>query len=73
MQVLKKLTGYAGQVNYEAERAGDIKHSLADISRREEHLGYEPKVDFEEGLRRTVEWYRSQMSPRKARSKAVTV
>jgi UDP-glucose 4-epimerase len=59
-QLLKKLTGYSGDVQYGAERAGDIKHSLADISRAENHLGYRPTVDFEEGLRRTVEWYRSQ-------------
>ena len=59
-QVLKKLTGYDGDVQYGAERAGDIKHSLADISRAEKHLGYRPKVDFEEGLRRTVEWYRGR-------------
>jgi UDP-glucose 4-epimerase len=60
IQVLKKLTGYSGKVTYGAERAGDIKHSLADISRARKHLGYDPKVEFEEGLRRTVEWYRSQ-------------
>ncbi len=59
-QVLKKLTGYDGDVQYGAERAGDIKHSLADISRAEKHLAYRPKVDFEEGLRRTVEWYRDR-------------
>ena len=59
-QVLKKLTGYDGDVQYGPERAGDIKHSLADISRAEKHLGYRPKVDFEEGLRRTVEWYRGR-------------
>jgi nucleoside-diphosphate-sugar epimerase len=59
-QLLKKLTGYSGEAEYGAERAGDIKHSLADISRAEKHLGYRPKVDFEDGLRRTVEWYRSQ-------------
>jgi nucleoside-diphosphate-sugar epimerase len=59
-QLLKKLTGYNGDAQYGAERAGDIKHSLADISRAEKYLGYRPTVDFEEGLRRTVEWYRSQ-------------
>ena len=32
------------------ERSGDVKHSLADISLAEKHLGYKPKVDFEEGL-----------------------
>jgi UDP-glucose 4-epimerase len=47
-------------VQYGPERGGDIKHSLADISQAEKHLGYKPKVDFEEGLRRTVEWYRAQ-------------
>ena len=57
--ILKKLIGYTGDVKYGPERAGDVKHSLADISRAEQFLGYKPKVDFEEGLSRTVEWYRS--------------
>jgi UDP-glucose 4-epimerase len=38
-------------------RTGDIRHSLADISRAKQHLGYDPKVSFIEGLRRTVNWY----------------
>ena len=59
-QMLKELTGYRGTLNYGPERAGDIKHSLADISLAAKHLGYRPQVDFKEGLRRTVEWYRSQ-------------
>lgn len=58
-RVLKKLTGYSGEVNYGPERAGDVKHSLADLSLAKRHLGYRPTVNFEEGLRRTVEWYRS--------------
>jgi len=57
-QTLKKLIGYTGDVQYGPERAGDVKHSLADMSRAEKHLGYKPKVDFEEGLRRTIEWYK---------------
>jgi nucleoside-diphosphate-sugar epimerase len=56
-KLLQGLTAYSGQPRYEAERGGDIKHSLADISKAESALGYKPKVDFEEGLRRTVEWY----------------
>lgn len=59
-QILKKLTGFKGDVKYGPERAGDVKHSLADLTRTEKHLGYKPSVDFEEGLRRTIEWYRSQ-------------
>ena len=56
-KLLQGLTGYSGQPNYGPERGGDIKHSLADISKAAAALGYQPKVDFEEGLRRTVEWY----------------
>jgi UDP-glucose 4-epimerase len=59
-QTLKKLTGYSGEVKHAPAREGDIKHSLADISRAEQAFGYKPAVNFEEGLRRTVEWYRGQ-------------
>jgi UDP-glucose 4-epimerase len=58
VELLKLLTGYKGDVEYAAERAGDIKHSLADISLAQHKLKYQPLVDFKEGLRRTVEWYR---------------
>jgi len=60
-RVLKKLTGYGGDPKYGSERAGDVKHSCADISNAEKHLGYKPGVDFEQGLKLTVEWYRAQM------------
>lgn len=56
--ILQKITGYGGRPKYGPEREGDIKHSLADISKAESGLGFKPIVDFEEGLRRTVEWYR---------------
>jgi len=59
-QALKKITGYDGDVRYAPERAGDVKHSLADLARSQKSLGYRPKIDFAEGLRRTVEWYRAR-------------
>jgi nucleoside-diphosphate-sugar epimerase len=59
-KLLQGITSYSGSPNYGPEREGDIKHSLADISKAEAGLGYKPLVDFEEGLRRTVEWYRKQ-------------
>jgi len=59
-EALKELTGYRGAVKYEAERGGDIKHSLADITLAQKHLGYTVLVNFEDGLRRTVEWYKGQ-------------
>ena len=65
-QILKKLTGYRGDVKYAGERAGDVKHSLADISLTEKYLGYKPRVNFEAGLERTVAWYRSRVRTAKA-------
>ncbi len=58
-KILRELTGYRGEPAYAEPRAGDVKHSLADIRLAEELLGYQPVVDFREGLRRTVEWYRN--------------
>ncbi len=56
--ILKELTGFKGDPAYAPARAGDIRDSLADISLVSSLLGYHPAVDFREGLRRTVEWYR---------------
>ncbi len=62
-EALKQLTGFKGAVKYAPERDGDIKHSLADITLAQKHLNYKVLVHFEEGLRRTVEWYKSQAQP----------
>lgn len=43
---------------FDSARSGDVKHSLADISRAANMLNYKVLVDFKEGLRRTTEWYR---------------
>ncbi|HTM35140.1 MAG TPA: SDR family oxidoreductase [Terriglobales bacterium] len=65
-ELLKKIIGYQGEVKYAPERSGDVKHSLADLSRTEKALGYKPLVSFEEGLRKTVDWYRGE--PRAAQA-----
>jgi UDP-glucose 4-epimerase len=62
VEVLREITGYDGPVAYAPERAGDIKHSLADISLAGELIGYRPRVNFRKGLERTVEWYREQVA-----------
>jgi len=56
--ILRDLTGYKGEPLFGPVRAGDIRDSLADITLARELLGYEPVVDFREGLRRTVDWYK---------------
>lgn len=60
-KALQPLTSYSGQMKYGPARGGDVKHSLADVSKAEAGLGYRASVDFEEGLRRTVEWYRKEI------------
>jgi nucleoside-diphosphate-sugar epimerase len=44
---------------HQPPRAGDVRHSLADLSHTRAALGYEPIVDFESGLRATMDWYQS--------------
>lgn len=61
-RMLQGLTGFDGEAVYTAERAGDIKHSLADITAARQALSYVPLVSFADGLRKTVAWYREQMS-----------
>lgn len=60
--ILQSLTGYEGPAEYGPARSGDVQHSLADISRAREFLGYEPLVSFREGLRLTVAWYAGMSS-----------
>jgi len=59
LSLLGKISGKKITPQYDPPRTGDIRDSLADISLARRLLGYEPRVGFEEGLRRTFEWYRS--------------
>jgi nucleoside-diphosphate-sugar epimerase len=54
---LQKIIGSNLPARYEEMRAGDVRHSLADISRAREWIGYSPLVGLAEGLKRTVVWY----------------
>jgi UDP-glucose 4-epimerase len=56
---LKPLTGYKGGAEYRERRAGDIRDSYAAIDKARDLIGYGPVVSFEEGLSRTVAWYRN--------------
>jgi nucleoside-diphosphate-sugar epimerase len=58
LEVLKGITGKTDvTAEYREARVGDVRHSLADITRARELLGYEPTVGLEEGLRKTIEWW----------------
>jgi nucleoside-diphosphate-sugar epimerase len=56
---VKKIVGATVEPTYAAPRAGDVRDSQADISKARTLLGYEPRVSFEEGLKRTIDWYRT--------------
>jgi len=57
---LKQLTGRTNVIaEYREPRVGDVRHSLADITVARELLGYESKVDLREGLKRTLDWWKT--------------
>jgi nucleoside-diphosphate-sugar epimerase len=60
---LSKIIGFSGTAKYAEARTGDVRHSLADISMAQKHLGYSADVSFEEGLKQTVEWYKQSGQP----------
>jgi nucleoside-diphosphate-sugar epimerase len=70
--LLNKISGKNLEVKYDPPRDGDIRDSQADISQAREFLGYDPQVGFEEGLRRTFEWYRAMQEKASAPAPAPT-
>ncbi len=68
LHALAKITGKTLEAKYDPPRDGDIRDSQADISQAREYLGYDPQVGFEEGLSRTIEWYRSTQAKPQAKS-----
>jgi UDP-glucose 4-epimerase len=60
LAVLARKTGRPARAEHRPPRPGDIRHSLADVSAARRLLGYRPSVGFEEGLERTLTWYREQ-------------
>ena len=59
LREIQQLTGKTEvTVDYQPPRAGDVMHSLADITRARELLGFEPRVGLREGLQKTIEWWK---------------
>lgn len=70
LALLAQLNGTALEAKYEPSREGDIRDSQADITQARELLQYEPGVSFEEGLRRTCDWYREAQTKALAKQKS---
>lgn len=68
-ELLKELQDLTGKTNvtadYQPTRAGDVKHSLADISLSRDLLGYEPKIDLRQGLSLTMDWWKNSRFARR--------
>ena len=60
---LRSLIGANVEPIYDKPRAGDVRDSQADIGKAARLLGYKPLVTFEQGLKNTVEWYRTTVEP----------
>ena len=61
ISLINELLGKNIAANHVPDRAGDIKHSLADISLAKKVIGYEPIVSFDEGLRLAIDWYKDNL------------
>ena len=61
LDILHRLLDTDTPTDYTEPRAGDIKHSFADITRAREILGFEPRIDFEQGLRLAIDWYKANL------------
>jgi nucleoside-diphosphate-sugar epimerase len=68
--LLAKLSGTTLEAKYEPPRDGDIRDSQADITQARELLKYEPAISFEEGLSRTLDWYREAQAKALAKQKS---
>nr|MBA3705633.1 LPS biosynthesis protein WbpP [Bacteroidota bacterium] len=60
IDILKKLISSKVQPIYRDERIGDVRDSLADISKAKKYLNYQPQIKVEEGLKYTLEWFKIQ-------------
>lgn len=59
LREINEVLGTTVEPEFAPARQGDVQHSLADITRARQVIGYDVEVDFHEGLRRTIEWYRA--------------
>ena len=53
--------GIEREPNFGPDRAGDIKHSNADISKTKKKLGYDPEFDFAKGIKLAIDWYKENL------------
>jgi GDP-L-fucose synthase len=60
-ELIAKLTGFAGEIRWDPSKPDGQPRRCLDVSRARERFGFEAKTPFEEGLRRTIDWYRGRL------------
>jgi GDP-L-fucose synthase len=63
-ELIARETGYAGQLVWDTSKPDGQPRRALDVTRAEELFGFRARVDFVEGLRRTIEWYRTTLAPK---------
>jgi GDP-L-fucose synthase len=58
-----RLTGYNGKIAWQTDKPNGQPRRGLDVSRAKDYFGWQAKVPFEEGIRRTIEWYQTQRQP----------
>jgi nucleoside-diphosphate-sugar epimerase len=59
METIARLTGFEGEIRWDTSRPNGQPRRKLDVSRAKEYFGFESRVHFEDGLRKTIEWYRA--------------
>ncbi len=62
LELMQDVSGIKAKVEYTSPRPGDVRHSMADISKLRDDLGFRPQTDFKEGLRDYMQWLRSDLA-----------
>lgn len=65
VELISDLTGFNGEIRWDPSKPDGQPRRCLATSRAKEEFGFEPKVDFKEGLRRTIEWYRNHIEANK--------
>ena len=60
---IARYFGYEKRIVYDPVRPGDVKRHIANVYLAEDLLDFRPSVDFDEGLKTTIEWYKDHMQP----------
>jgi GDP-L-fucose synthase len=63
METIARLTGFSGEIVWDTTKPNGQPRRKLDVSKAEQYFGFKSRTPFEEGLRRTIEWYQDPVKP----------